>query len=129
MLAVGSLQLNWLHSDLEFENKLKYVQISFSASTFDRINKVIHSDFYFSNDFSYSISSSVLNINEGPSSQVCRPAVSYRRNHGAPHWLLSHQWGGDHILCGQDLANDDERKIKLEGFVFLLFLIFGHLRA
>ena len=29
-----------MYLDLEFESKLKYVQISFSASTFDRINKV-----------------------------------------------------------------------------------------
>ena len=46
----------------------------------------------------------------GPSSQVCRPAVRYWRNHGAPHWLLSHQWSGVSLLHGQDIAQVDERK-------------------
>ena len=38
----------------------------------------------------------------GPSSQVCRPAVRYRRNHGAPHWLLSHQCCEDTLLHRQN---------------------------
>ena len=45
----------------------------------------------------------------GPSSQVCGPAVCYRRHHGAPHWLLSHQRGGDSLLHGQDHSEDDEK--------------------
>ena len=45
----------------------------------------------------------------GPSSQVCGPAVCYRRHHGAPHWLLSHQWGEDSLLHGQDHSEDDEK--------------------
>ena len=38
----------------------------------------------------------------GPSSQVFRQVVRYRRHHGAPHRLLPHQRGGDRLLHGQD---------------------------
>ena len=49
----------------------------------------------------------------GQSSQVCRPVVSYRRNHGASLWLFSHQCSGDYLLHGQDFDEDDQRK-KIE---------------
>ena len=48
----------------------------------------------------------------GQGRQVCGPAVSHRGNHGAPHWILYHQWGGDHILHAQDYPEVDERKYK-----------------
>ena len=88
-------------SELEFHSKLKFVQISFSTSTFDRIQKVGRR-FLTSPQSPHSA---------GPSSQVCRPAVSYRRNHGAPHWLLSHQCGGDYLLHSQDTLEVDSSKI------------------
>ena len=47
----------------------------------------------------------------GQESQVCGPAVCYRRHHGAPHRLLPHQRGGDTLLRGQDYAQHDGRRI------------------
>ena len=49
----------------------------------------------------------------GQSSQVCQPAVRYRRNNGAPHWLLSHQCGGDSLLHGQDYRCPHESEEKM----------------
>ena len=96
-IAMKGLLITWWENnctsyflDLKFTSKLKFVQISFSTSTFDRIQKV----------FNFSIFIIIIINTSGPSSQVCRPAVSYRRNHGAPHWLLSHQCGGDNLLWG-----------------------------
>ena len=88
---------------LEFSlrRRLKYVLISFSTSTFDRITKA-----RINKKKSFNLKKSL-----GPSSQVCRPVVRYRRNHGAPHWLLSHQWGGGTLLHSKDFAKDDQGKI------------------
>ena len=84
--------------DFILRKRLKYVLISFSTSTFDRITKARVNR------------KKSVNLKKylGPSSQVCRPAVRYRRNHGAPHWLLSHQCGGDTLLWGQDIAEHEE---------------------
>ena len=58
---------------------------------------------------------------EGSSGAVLRPGVRHRRNHGAPHWLLSHQWGGDHILHGQDTLEDDSTEMKKKSSSVLMF--------
>ena len=80
-----------IFGDVEFKTKLKFVQISFQSSTFDRIHKARSR-----------CVRSVLMYSAGQSCHLCQPAVCYRRHHGAPYRLLSHQCGGDHILHGQD---------------------------
>ena len=86
---------------LEFKTELKVVQISFQASTFERITKV-----YRERDADVYCFALILTL--GPSSQVCGQAVCYRRHHGAPHGLLPHQRGGDPLLHGQDCYQNVE---------------------
>ena len=85
---------------------MKFVKISFSTSTFDRITKV--SQISIKNYESYN--------SVGPSSQICGPAVCYRRHHGASHRLLSHQRRGDCLLPGQDYLEHHEREILKKTF-------------
>ena len=84
---------------LEFKTELKVVQISFQASTFERITKVYRerdADVYY---FAF-----ILTL--GPSSQVCGQALRYRGHHGAPNRLLSHQRRGDCLLHDKDLVEN-----------------------
>ena len=47
-------------------------------------------------------------------------AVCYKRHHGAPHRLLSHQWGRDTLLLGQDIDQDYPRKTRKKEKIILI---------
>ena len=99
-ISVFLLYIHKFAADLRFSSRLKYVQISIRTSTFDKISKELRSSLKL-----YSLH----RITSGPSSQVCGQAVRYRRHHGAPHGLLSHQCRGDHLLHGQDCHKNIEK--------------------
>ena len=40
--------------------------------------------------------------NQGQSSKVCGHVVSNWWHHGTSHWILHHQWSGDHIFSYKD---------------------------